>query len=93
MRSAAWSPPDFTQFAQPAAGGADYPASHRQGGEGANVFRRRFSLLGLIYVLVGIYVAFAHDYITIRVVKLVLSALLAIFLWPLILLGVDLRIN
>jgi hypothetical protein len=57
------------------------------------VFRRRFSLLGLIYVLVGIYVAFARDYITIRVVKLVLSALLAIFLWPLVLLGVDLHIR
>lgn len=55
--------------------------------------RRRFSLLGLIYVLVGIYVAFANDYITIRIVKLVLSALLAIFLWPLVLLGVDLRIR
>jgi hypothetical protein len=59
----------------------------------ATVIRRRFSLLGLIYILVGIYVAFAYDYITIRVVKLVLSALLAIFLWPLILLGVDLRIR
>jgi hypothetical protein len=57
------------------------------------VIRRRFSLLGLIYVLVGIYVAFAHDYITVRIIKLVLSALLAIFLWPLVLLGVDLRIN
>jgi hypothetical protein len=57
------------------------------------VIRRRFSLLGLIYVLVGIYVAFANDYIGIRLIKLVLSALLAIFLWPLVLLGVDLRIN
>jgi hypothetical protein len=57
------------------------------------VIRRRFSLLGLIYVLVGIYVAFADDYIGIRLVKLVLSALLAIFLWPLVLLGVDLRIR
>ena len=55
--------------------------------------RRRFSLLGLIYVLVGIYIAFAEDYIGIRLIKLVLSALLAIFLWPLVLLGVDLRIN
>ncbi len=55
--------------------------------------RRRFSLLGLIYVLVGIYVAFAYDYIGIRLIKLVLSALLAIFLWPLVLLGVDLRIR
>jgi hypothetical protein len=57
------------------------------------VVRRRFSLLGLIYVLVGIYVAFANDYIGIRLVKLVLSALLAIFLWPLVLIGVDLRIR
>jgi hypothetical protein len=57
------------------------------------VIRRRFSLLGLIYVLVGIYVAFANDYITIRIIKLVLSALLAIFLWPLVLLGVDLHIR
>ena len=57
------------------------------------MFRRRFSLLGLIYVLVGIYVAFANDYITVRVVKIILSALLAIFLWPLILLGVDLHIR
>jgi hypothetical protein len=57
------------------------------------VVRRRFSLLGLIYILVGIYIAFAEDYIGIRLVKLVLSALLAIFLWPLVLLGVDLRIR
>ena len=57
------------------------------------MYRRRFSLLGLIYVLVGIYVAFAHEYIGIRLVKLVLSALLAIFLWPLVLLGVDLHID
>lgn len=57
------------------------------------MFRRRFSLLGLIYVLVGIYVAFANDYITVRIIKLILSALLAIFLWPLVLLGVDLHIR
>ena len=57
------------------------------------MFRRRFSLLGLIYVLVGIYIAFAENYIGLRLIKLVLSALLAIFLWPLVLLGVDLRID
>ena len=55
--------------------------------------RRRFSLLGLIYVLVGIYIAFAYNYIGINLVKLVLSALLAIFLWPLVLLGVNLKIH
>ena len=57
------------------------------------MIRRRFSLLGLIYVLVGIYVAWADNYIGIRLIKLVLSALLAIFLWPLVLLGVALRIR
>ena len=57
------------------------------------MIRRRFSLLGLIYVLVGLYVAWANDYIGIRLIKLVVSALLAIFLWPLVLLGVDLRIR
>jgi hypothetical protein len=57
------------------------------------VFRRRFGLLGLLYVLVGIYIAFAYDYIGVRLIKLVLSALLAIFLWPLVLLGVDLKIR
>ena len=57
------------------------------------MIRRRFSLLGLIYVLVGIYVAWADNYIGVRLIKLVLSALLAIFLWPLVLLGVDLRIR
>lgn len=55
--------------------------------------RRRFSLLGLIYVLVGIYIAFAYDYIGIQLIKRVLSTLLAIFLWPLVLLGVDLSID
>jgi hypothetical protein len=57
------------------------------------VVRRRFSLLGLIYILVGIYIAFAYDYIGIQLIKRVLSTLLAIFLWPLVLLGVDLNIN
>jgi hypothetical protein len=56
------------------------------------MFRRRYSLLVLIYVLVGIYVAFAYEYITASLVRNVLSALLAIFLWWLVLLGVDLNV-
>jgi hypothetical protein len=54
---------------------------------------RRFSLLFLVYILVGIYIAFARDYITVRLLKGVLSALLAIFLWFLVLLGVDLHVR
>jgi hypothetical protein len=61
--------------------------------ESRAVFRRRFSLLLLIYVLIGLYVAFVRDYITVRLIKGVLSALLAIFLWFLVLLGVDLHIR
>ena len=57
------------------------------------MFRRSFSLLGLIYILVGLYVAFAKDYITVRLLKNVASALLAIFLWWLVLLGVNLHVR
>ncbi len=57
------------------------------------MFRRGFSLLTLIYILIGLYVAFAKDYITVRLLKNVASALLAIFLWFLVLLGVDLHIK
>jgi hypothetical protein len=51
------------------------------------------SLLVLIYVLVGIYIAWVHHYITVPLLKGVVSALLAIFLWFLVLLGVDLRVR
>ena len=54
---------------------------------------RRFSVLGLIYVGVGIYIAWTHHYLTVALLKNVLQALLAIFLWFLVLLGVDLHIR
>ena len=55
--------------------------------------RGGMSLVGLIYILIGIFVAWDHDYITIGLLKRVLSALLAVFLWFLVLLGVDLHVN
>ncbi|MGW0482998.1 hypothetical protein [Nonomuraea sp. NPDC003214] len=51
------------------------------------------SLIFLIYVVIGIYVAWVYDYITPAVLRDVAEALLAIFLWFLILLGVDLHIG
>jgi hypothetical protein len=51
-----------------------------------------FNLLGLIYVLVGIFIAWTHDYITIGLLRNLGSALLAIFLWVLVLLGINLHI-
>jgi hypothetical protein len=49
---------------------------------------------GLVYLVIGIVVAATHDYFeNIETAKAVLSAALAILLWPLILLGVNLHIR
>jgi hypothetical protein len=51
-------------------------------------------LLGLIYVAIGIFLAAQKDYLdNLETVKRVVSALLAILLWPLLLLGIDLHIG
>jgi hypothetical protein len=48
----------------------------------------------LIYVVIGAFVAGAHHYFKhVDTLKPILSALLAIFLWPLILLGINLHIH
>ncbi|NRQ32712.1 hypothetical protein HII36_12805 [Nonomuraea sp. NN258] len=51
------------------------------------------ALILLIYVVVGIYVAWVYDYITPGLLKDLAEALLAVFLWFLVLLGVDLHIG
>jgi hypothetical protein len=55
------------------------------------MFRRRW--LWIIWVLVGIVVAWEHVYITVRLLEGVASAILAIVLWPLVLLHVSLHIH
>jgi hypothetical protein len=57
------------------------------------VLSGKHSWLTVIWVIVGLVVAWTHTYIALYVLKLVLSALLAIFLWPLILLGVSLHVH
>ncbi|MCA2184091.1 hypothetical protein [Nonomuraea cavernae] len=47
----------------------------------------------MIWVVIGIYVAWVYDYITPGILRDVAEALLAIFLWFLVLLGVDLHIG
>ena len=50
------------------------------------------SILGLVYLAIGVVVASQRDYLEdLDRVKRILSALLAILLWPLVLLGIDLR--
>jgi len=53
------------------------------------MFKRPVSIVFVIYVIIGIVVAWTRSYITIGLLKGVLSALLAIFLWFLPLLGVS----
>ncbi len=48
----------------------------------------------LIYVILGVVVALQNDYLTpLKTFSQVISAVLAITLWPLILLGVDLSVS
>jgi hypothetical protein len=52
------------------------------------------NLIGLIYVAIGIFVAASKDYFdNLDTLKRVLSAVLAILLWPLLLLGINLHIR
>jgi hypothetical protein len=56
------------------------------------VFRSGF--LSIVWLIVGIIVAATHDYFErLNTVRLLLSAVLAVLLWPLVLLGIDLHIR
>jgi hypothetical protein len=61
---------------------------------GENLGMRINSLLGFVYLLVGIIVAATHNYFEhLRTVKALVSAALAVILWPLVLLSVNLHIH
>jgi predicted transporter len=56
------------------------------------VFRPSF--IGIIYIVIGVAIAASNDYFErLNTLRQVLSALLAIALWPLVLLGIDLHIK
>jgi hypothetical protein len=55
--------------------------------------RLSISVVFLIYIVVGIIIAVSKHYITIGVLKVIGSALLAVFLWWLLLLGVNLHLH
>lgn len=51
-------------------------------------------VLVLIYVLVGVLVAFSQDYFTgLRQVADYLEALIAVLIWPVVLIGFDINIG
>jgi hypothetical protein len=52
------------------------------------------SLLTMIYLLAGAVVAATHDYFqNVDTIKEVLSAILAVVLWPLLFLGISLHVH
>jgi hypothetical protein len=53
--------------------------------------RRNVSLLFVVWILIGLVVAAQRGYITVALLKAIVSALLAIVLWPLVLLGISLH--
>jgi len=51
-------------------------------------------LLMIVWVVIGFIVAATHDYLdNLETWRRIVSALLAVVLWPLILLGIDLHIK
>jgi hypothetical protein len=54
----------------------------------------RLSLSSIIWLIVGVLLASSHHYLShVNAIKPVVSALLAIVLWPLLLLGINLHIH
>ena len=55
---------------------------------------RRQSIVGLVYLVIGLIVASGHAYFAhLTAVLPILSAILAVLLWPLVLLGVNLHLH
>ena len=52
----------------------------------------RISLFGMIYLAIGLVVALTNGYNSIAGLSEILSLLIAIVLWPAVLLGVDLHL-
>ena len=55
---------------------------------------RRIPLLFVVYVVIGVVVAYAEEYFTnVERTKQLLSAILAVALWPLVLVGFDVKVT
>ena len=55
---------------------------------------RRTTLLLVVYLVIGVVVAYSENYLeNIDRTKRLISAILAIVLWPLVLIGFDVRVT
>lgn len=50
--------------------------------------RRNLSLFAVVWLVVGLVVAVQRAYITVSLIKTLVSAILAVLLWPLVLVGI-----
>lgn len=67
---------------------------YRKGPAGKTHPMRRGLIIPLIYVVVGVVVASAHHYFAhAAALKPIVSAVLAVLLWPLLLLGISLHVR
>jgi hypothetical protein len=63
-------------------------------GHSSPVLRYRVGLLPVVWVVVGVVVAAIYDYFdSLGTVGRVLSAIVAVLMWPLLLFGFDIRIE
>ena len=52
------------------------------------------SVVSVVYLVVGLIVASGHDFfVSLNALMPIISAILAVLLWPLVLLGVDLHLH
>jgi hypothetical protein len=55
---------------------------------------RRVPLLTVVYLVIGVVVAYAEDYLeNVETTKRLISAILAVALWPLVLVGFDVQVT
>jgi hypothetical protein len=55
---------------------------------------RRVPLLLLVYLVIGVVVAYAENYLdNVERTKQLISAILAVLLWPLVLVGFDVKVT
>jgi hypothetical protein len=57
------------------------------------LLRHRISVPLFVYLAIGVFVAWSRSYLDVPLLRAIGSALLAIILWFLVLLGVDLHIH
>jgi hypothetical protein len=51
-------------------------------------------ILPMVYLVIGVLVAYQHNYLAnLTILNRILSAVLAVALWPLVLLGINLNIT